>query len=88
MFFKHKFVARKCACGEALGFKVAPMLQFISVRDVQIRGDVLRSFIRRKGIGCNGVKVRQGTFSANRFTGKARQWYVHVHERACCQKKA
>ncbi|XP_068733810.1 uncharacterized protein [Montipora capricornis] len=58
MFFKHKFVARKCACGEALGFKVAAMLQFISVSDVQMKGDVLRSFVRRKGIGCNGVKLR------------------------------
>ena len=58
MFFKHKFVARKCACREALGFKVAPMLRFIDVMDVEIKGDVLRSFIRRTGIGCNGVKLR------------------------------
>lgn len=58
MFFKHKFVARKCACGEALGFKVAPMLRFIDVMDVEIKGDVPRSFIRHTGIGCNGVKLR------------------------------
>ncbi|KAK2553483.1 hypothetical protein P5673_025246 [Acropora cervicornis] len=57
-FFRHKFVARKCACGEALGFKVAQMLQFAKVEDVNIRGDVLRAFIRRKGIGCNGIKLR------------------------------
>ena len=54
----HKFVARECACGEALGFKVAQMLQVVKVKDLQISGDVLRGFIRRKGIGCNGVKLR------------------------------
>ncbi|XP_078365939.1 uncharacterized protein LOC144650157 [Oculina patagonica] len=58
MFFKHKFVARKCACGMALGFKIAPMLSFIGVVDVETKGDVLRSFIKCKGIGCNGVKFR------------------------------
>ncbi len=58
MFFKHKFVTRKCACSEALGFKIAPMLSFIGVVDVETKGDVLRSFIKRKGFGCNGVKLR------------------------------
>ena len=33
LFFRHKFVARECACGEALGFKVAQMLQFVKVKD-------------------------------------------------------
>ena len=28
------------------------------MKDVQISGDILRGFIRRKGIGCNGVKLR------------------------------
>ena len=37
---------------------MAQTLQFVKVKDVQIRGDVLRAFIRRKGIGCNGVKLR------------------------------
>ena len=58
MFFRHKFVARKCACGDAFGFKVAPMLNFINVRDVEISADVLRAFIRRTKIGYNGVKLR------------------------------
>ena len=58
MFFKHSLVGRKCACGEALGFKVAPMLHLINVRDVETSGDVLRSFVRRKGFGCNSVKLR------------------------------
>ena len=57
-FFRHKFVARKCACREALCLKVAQMLQFAKVMDVNISGDVLRAFIRRKGIGCNGIKLR------------------------------
>ncbi|XP_044173895.1 uncharacterized protein LOC114967655 isoform X3 [Acropora millepora] len=58
LFFRLKVVARKCACGEALGFKVAQMLQFVKVKDVQISGDVQRGFTRRKRIGCNGVKLR------------------------------
>ncbi|KAK2548552.1 hypothetical protein P5673_031222 [Acropora cervicornis] len=42
---------------EASGFKVAQILQFVKVKDVQISGDV-RGFTRRKGNGCNGVKLR------------------------------
>ena len=34
------------------------MLQFVKVKDVQLSEDVLKSFIRRKGIGCNGVILR------------------------------
>ncbi len=44
--------------GKAFGFKIAPMLSFIGVVDVETKGDVLRSFIKRKGFGCNGVKLR------------------------------
>ena len=51
-------VARKCASGEALGFKVAQMLQVVKVKDMQISGDVQRGFTRRKRIGCKGVKLR------------------------------
>ena len=59
LFFKHKFVARKYACGvKALGFKAAEMLEFVKVKDMQISGDILRGFIRRKRTGCNGVKLR------------------------------
>jgi len=42
---------------QASGFKVAQILQFVKVKDVQISGDV-RGFTRRKGNGCNGVKLR------------------------------
>ena len=37
---------------------MAQMLQFVKVKDMQISGDVLRAFIRQKGIWCNGVKLR------------------------------
>lgn len=57
-FFKPKFVARKCACGEVFGFKVVPMLQFMNLKDAQASGEVLRSYVRRTGIGCNGIKLR------------------------------
>lgn len=50
-------VARKCGCGEALGFKVAPMLKFLNTKE-EINADALRVFIRHTGIGCNGVKLR------------------------------
>ena len=56
LFFRHKFVTRKCASGEALGFKVVQMLQFVKVKVVQISGDVQRGFTRRKRTGCKGVK--------------------------------
>ncbi|XP_044168038.1 LOW QUALITY PROTEIN: uncharacterized protein LOC122947290 [Acropora millepora] len=57
LFFKHKMVARKCGCGEALRFKVAPMLKFLNMKE-EINADALRAFIRHTGIGCNGVKLR------------------------------
>lgn len=69
-YFGHKFVARKCACGEALRLKVAQMLQFATVKDVNISGDVLRAFIRRKGIGCNGIKLR--------FVDSTQQHSTHI----------
>ena len=58
MFFRLKVVARKCASGEELGFKVAQILQFVKVKVVQISGDLQRGFARRKGNGCNSVKLR------------------------------
>ena len=57
MFFKHKMVARKCGCGEAFGFKVAPMLNFVNLKD-EVNPDALRAYIRNTEIGCNGVKLR------------------------------
>lgn len=54
-------MARKCACGEAFGFKVSLMLSFVSGKremDVSTSSDVLRSYVRRHGIGCNGIKLR------------------------------
>lgn len=56
MFFKHKLVARKCGCSEALGFKVTPMLNLVNPKD-EINADVFRAFIRCTGIGCNGIKL-------------------------------
>ena len=50
-------VARKCGCGEAFGFKVAPMLNFVNLKD-EVNQDALRAFIRNSEIGCNGVKLR------------------------------
>ena len=42
-------VARKCACGEVLGFKVAQMLEFVKAKDAQISRDVLSGFISTMG---------------------------------------
>ena len=50
-------VARKCGCGEAFGFKVAPMLNFVNLKD-EVNPDALRAYIRNTEIGCNGVKLR------------------------------
>ena len=34
------------------------MLQFMNLKDAQTSGEVLRSYVRRTGIGCNGIKLR------------------------------
>ena len=34
------------------------MLQFMNLKDAQASGEVLRSYVRHTGIGCNGIKLR------------------------------
>ena len=34
------------------------MLQFMNLKDAQSSGEVLRSYVRRTGIGYNGIKLR------------------------------
>lgn len=34
------------------------MLQFMNLKDAQASGEVLRSYVRRTGIGYNGIKLR------------------------------
>ena len=34
------------------------MLQFMNLKDAQASGEVIRSYVRRTGIGYNGIKLR------------------------------
>ena len=53
-FVKPKIGARKCIYGETTAFKVGDMLRYLKKEGQE---DCLRSYIRIRGIGCNGIKL-------------------------------